>query len=64
MGATLGNTVTPLAMGFLLENFAWQRVMQSQFLVGLAAAGFVWIYAARMFEGDEIPVKKPSCSGR
>ena len=59
MGATLGNTVTPLAMGFLLDNFAWQRVMQSQFLVGLAAAGVVWIYSARMFEGDEIPAKKP-----
>ncbi len=59
MGATLGNTVTPLAMGFMLENFAWQRVMESQVLVGVAAAGVVWIYAARMFEGDEIPAKKP-----
>ena len=59
MGATLGNTLTPPAMGLLLENFAWQRVMESQFLVGLAAAGLVWLYAARMFEGDEVPTKKP-----
>ncbi len=59
MGATLGNTLTPPAMGLLLENFAWQRVMESQFLVGLAAAGVVWLYAARMFEGDEVPTKKP-----
>lgn len=59
MGATLGNTVTPLAMGFMLENFAWQRVMEGQVLVGAAAAGLVWLYAARVFEGDEIPAKRP-----
>ncbi len=59
MGATLGNTLTPPVVGLLLESFPWQRVMESQFLVGAAAAGLVWLYSARMFEGDEVPTKKP-----
>ena len=59
MGATLGNTVTPFTMGFLLASFPWQRVLESQFLVGIAAAGLVWVCASRMFEADEIPEKKP-----
>lgn len=58
MGATLGNTVTPLAVGILLASFSWQRVMETQLLIALSAAGLVWIYAARMFEGDEVPARK------
>lgn len=49
MGATLGNTITPLAVGFLLANFSWQKVLETQVFVGLAAACLVWIYASRAF---------------
>lgn len=59
MGATLGNTVTYLTVGFLLASFSWQALAESQLLVALACAGLVWLYAARMFEGDEVPTRKP-----
>ncbi len=59
MGATLGNTVTYLTVGFLLASFSWQALAESQLLVALACAGLVWLYGARMFEGDEVPTKTP-----
>jgi MFS family permease len=59
MGATLGNTVSYLAAGFLLASFSWRGFSESQLLVAIAAAGLVWLYGARMFEGDEVPSKKP-----
>jgi len=52
MGATLGNTITPLAVGFLLANFSWEKVLEAQVFVGLAAACLVWIYAARAFAAE------------
>jgi len=58
MGATLGNTITPLAVGVLLTNFSWHNVLQTQFLVGVAAAGFVWVYAARVFEKEAPQVEE------
>ena len=59
MGATLGNTVSYIAAGFLLASFSWRGFSESQLLVAIAAAGLVWLYGARMFEGDEVPSKKP-----
>lgn len=48
MGATLGNTVTPIAVGILLSNFSWQRVLETQVLVGVVAASLVWMYSSRV----------------
>ncbi len=59
MGATLGNTVTYVTVGFLLAGFSWRGFAESQLLVAMAAAGLVWMYGARTFEGDEVPAKKP-----
>ena len=49
VGATFGDTFTPLAVSALFLVFAWQRVMQLQVLVGIVAALIIWRTLAHQF---------------
>jgi MFS family permease len=42
MGATVSDTLTPVAVGALLVAFAWQDVLRAQLLGGIAAGLLVW----------------------
>ena len=42
VGATIGDTLTPLAAGALLVAFAWPDVLRAQLLPGILAGLLVW----------------------
>ena len=42
MGATVSDTITPLAVGALLVTFSWQKVLELQIVPGLAIGFLVW----------------------
>jgi MFS family permease len=49
MGATVSDTLTPLAVGALLVAMAWRDFLHAQLLAGIAAALLVWFGLARQF---------------
>jgi len=49
MGATVGDTLTPLAVGALLVAFAWQDVLRSQLLPSIAVGLLLWWGLAHHF---------------
>ncbi len=51
MGATIGDTLTPLAVGFLLVTFRWETVLWLQLLPALLLGYVVWHGLARFFAG-------------
>ena len=53
MGATIGDTLTPLGAGFLLVTARWDAVLWLQLLPALVLAYFVWLLLARFFTGAE-----------
>jgi MFS family permease len=42
VGATIGDTLTPIAVGALLVTFAWPDVLRAQLLPGVLAGLLVW----------------------
>jgi MFS family permease len=57
-GATLSDTLTPLGVGFLLENFSWQTVAQAQFFPGLIFGLLVWRALASAFADAALPSRR------
>lgn len=53
MGATIGDTLTPLGVGFLLVTFRWQSFLWFQLVPALALGYLVWRALARFFAGAE-----------
>jgi MFS family permease len=49
MGATISDTLTPLAVGALLVVVFWRDFLHAQLLAGAAAAILVWLGLARQF---------------
>jgi FSR family fosmidomycin resistance protein-like MFS transporter len=49
MGATISDTLTPLAVGALLVAVYWRDFLHAQLLVGAVAAVLVWFGLARQF---------------
>lgn len=49
VGATVADTLTPLAVGALLVAFVWHGFLRSQLLPALLAALLVWLGLARQF---------------
>ncbi len=49
MGATVSDTLTPLAVGALLVAMYWRDFLHAQLLVGVVAAVLVWLGLARQF---------------
>jgi MFS transporter, FSR family, fosmidomycin resistance protein len=49
MGATISDTLTPIAVGALLVALFWRDFLHAQLLVGLVAAVLVWFGLARQF---------------
>lgn len=49
IGATLGDTLTPVAIGALLVAFAWQDVLRAQMLPATVAALLLWRGLAGQF---------------
>jgi predicted MFS family arabinose efflux permease len=49
MGATVSDTLTPLAVGALLVAVFWRDFLHAQLLAGIAAAVLVWLGLARQF---------------
>jgi MFS family permease len=58
MGATLSDTVTPIAVGALLAAFHWRNVLEVQILPGLLAAFLIWRGLAGMFAGGGTQPKR------
>jgi MFS family permease len=57
MGATVSDTLTPLAVGALLVVVFWRDFLHAQLLAGIAAALLVWLGLARQFAQ---PTARPS----
>jgi MFS transporter, ACS family, D-galactonate transporter len=57
MGATVSDTLTPLAVGALLVVVFWRDFLHAQLLAGSAAAVLVWLGLARQFAQ---PAARPS----
>ena len=53
MGATIGDTVTPLVAGVLLVAFHWESVLALQLVPSLILAFLVWRSLAGFFAGSE-----------
>jgi MFS family permease len=51
MGATVGDTLTPIGVGLLLVTFRWEAVLWMQLVPALILAYFVWHGLARFFTG-------------
>lgn len=49
VGATIGDTLTPVAVGALLVAFAWQDVLRAQMLPAVVAALLLWAGLASHF---------------
>jgi MFS family permease len=59
-GATIADTLTPVALGALLVAFAWQDVMRAQALPALVAALLIWRGLAGQFPGTAAPASRRS----
>jgi MFS family permease len=57
MGATVSDTLTPLAVGALLVAMYWRDFLHAQLWAGIAAAILVWAGLARQFRA---PAPRPS----
>ena len=57
MGATVSDTLTPLAVGALLVVVFWRDFLHAQLLAGIGAALLVWLGLARQFAQ---PAARPS----
>jgi MFS family permease len=57
MGATLSDTLTPLAVGALLVALVWHEFLRAQLLPAVLAGLLVWLGLARQFAG---PAARPS----
>jgi MFS family permease len=57
MGATVSDTLTPLAIGALLVTLVWHDFLRAQLLPALLAALLVWLGLARQFKE---PAARPS----
>ncbi|MBI4012882.1 MAG: MFS transporter [Candidatus Rokubacteria bacterium] len=55
IGATLGDTLTPVVIGALLVAFTWQDVLRAQMLPAIVAGLVVWRGLAGQFRGTEAP---------
>jgi MFS family permease len=55
VGATVGDTLTPLAMGALLLAFPWPSVLRAQLWPALVAALLVWRGLAGQFGDTTLP---------
>ncbi len=53
MGATVLDTVTPLAFGALLAAFYWRTVLQLQIILGVVAALLIWRLLRNSFSGEQ-----------
>jgi MFS family permease len=51
VGATVGDTLTPLAVGALLVTYAWPDVLRAQLLPAIVAGLLVWRGLAAHFRG-------------
>lgn len=56
VGATVSDTLTPVAIGALLVAFGWQGVLRAQLIPALVAALILWRGLAREFEARRAPV--------
>jgi MFS family permease len=57
MGATLGDTLTPIAVGALLTAFPWESVLQLQIIPGMLFGFLIWKSLAGFFGGSGAPAK-------
>jgi FSR family fosmidomycin resistance protein-like MFS transporter len=57
MGATVSDTLTPIAVGALLVVVFWRDFLHAQLLAGMAAALLVWLGLSRQFAQ---PTTRPS----
>jgi MFS family permease len=57
MGATVSDTLTPLAVGALLVAMSWRDFLNAQLVAGIVAALLVWLGLLRQFAA---PVARPS----
>ncbi len=55
MGATVGDTLTPLGAGFLLVSFPWQKVLGFQILPATVLGFLVWRGLKNLFAERESP---------
>ncbi len=55
MGATVSDTVTPLAAGLLLVSFSWSSLLAVQILPALVIALLIWSGLARQFGQAQPP---------
>lgn len=51
-GATISDTLTPIAVGFLLTAFSLEAVLQSQIIVGILLGFLIWRSLAGFFSED------------
>jgi len=63
-GATLSDTMTPLAVGVLLANVSWQTATQMQLLPGLLFAFLLWRALAGVFSDSAVPRQRVSAQFR
>ncbi|MBI2540411.1 MAG: MFS transporter [Deltaproteobacteria bacterium] len=61
MGATVGDTLTPLGVGFLLVTFPWDTTLQMQIVPALLLGFLVWRGLAGFFENAD---SHPSRAGQ
>lgn len=61
MGATVGDTITPLGVGFLLVMFPWDATLQMQIVPALLLGFLVWRGLAGFFENAD---SHPSRAGQ
>ena len=57
MGATLSDTLTPIAVGALLTAFPWESVLQLQIIPGLLLGFLIWKSLAGFFGDSGTPAK-------
>ncbi len=55
MGATIGDTLTPLGVGFLLVTFPWEIVLEFQIVPALLLGFLIWRGLAGLFSDSDSP---------
>jgi FSR family fosmidomycin resistance protein-like MFS transporter len=57
MGATVSDTLTPIAVGALLTAFSWESVLQLQIIPGMLLGFLIWKSLAGFFDDGGTPVR-------
>jgi MFS family permease len=63
MGATVSDTLTPLAVGALLVAMFWRDFLHAQLLAGIVAALLVWLGLVRQFAAPARPPSRKALLG-